>query len=102
MAAMKPIMLKAKKILKQIYDRGVLKLNGLTEHKSQNFSIFILHNNLAEEVELKDVFTIQSAYKYAQNLVNERKDVDGEILLSTLEDQLKQNIFYDQKNQFKG
>lgn len=89
------------KILKQIYDRGVLKLNGLTEHKSQNFSIFILHNNLAEEVELKDVFTIQSAYKYAQNLVNERKDIDGEILLSTLEDQLKQNIFYDQKTSLK-
>lgn len=89
------------KILKQIYDRGVLKLNGLTEHKSQNFSIFILHNNLAEEVELKDVFTIQSAYKYAQNLVNEHKEVDGELLLSTLEDLLKQNIFYDQKTSLK-
>lgn len=89
------------KLLKQIYERGVLKLNGLTEHKSQNFSIFILHNNLAEEVELKDVFTIQTAYKYAQNIVNERKDVDGEILLSILEDQLKQNIFYDQKTSLK-
>lgn len=89
------------KLLKQIYERGVLKLNGLTEHKSQNFSIFILHNNLAEEVELKDVFTIQTAYKYAQNILNERKDVDGEILLSILEDQLKQNIFYDQKTSLK-
>ncbi len=88
-------------LLNEIYKKGVIKLNDLIERKPSDFSIYVLENNLADEVELKNLYTIQSAYNYAQKSLEERKDVDAELLLSLLEDLLKQNIFYDQKTSLK-
>ena len=88
-------------VLEEIYLKGVIKLNDLIEHKPQDFSIFILDNNLAEEIELKNLYTIQSAYNYAQTKLNSTKGIDKEMLLSLVEDLLKQNIFYDPKTSFK-
>ncbi|MBL0046521.1 MAG: HDIG domain-containing protein [Bacteroidetes bacterium] len=88
-------------LLNEIYQNGVIKLNDLIEHKPGDFSIFVLENNLANEVELKNLFSIQSAYNYAQKSLEKRNDVDRELILSLLEDLLKQNIFYDQKTSLK-
>ena len=92
---------KGLELLNQIYSKGVIKLNDLIEHKPSDFSIFILENNLADEVELKDIYTIQSAYNFAQKSLEGRSDVEAEFLLSLSEDLLKQNIFYDQKTSLK-
>ncbi len=88
-------------LLDEIYKKGVIKQNDLIEHKPTDFSIFVLENNLAEEVELKNLYTIQSAYNFAQNNLEQNRQVDKDLLLSLLEDLLKQNIFYDQKTSLK-
>jgi putative nucleotidyltransferase with HDIG domain len=88
-------------LLNEIYKKGVIKLNDLIERKPSDFSIYVLENNLADEVELKNLYTIQSAYNYAQKSLELGKDVDSELILSLLEDLLKQNIFYDQKTSLK-
>ncbi len=75
-------------LLNEIYQNGVIKLNDLIEHKPGDFSIFVLENNLANEVELKNLFSIQSAYNYAQKSLEKRNDVDKELILSLLEDLL--------------
>ena len=89
------------KLLNDVYKSGVIKLNENIERKPSDFSIYVMENNLADEVELKDLYTIQSAYNYAQKNLESRSDIDNEFLLSLLEDLLKQNIFYDGKTSLK-
>lgn len=81
------------KILDSIYSKGILEPNVSIETKPSDFSIYVLDNNVAEEHELRDFYTITSAYEYQQSQLTNIPE--AKYLLSILENCIAHTIFYD-------
>ena len=80
-------------ILDSIYKKGILEPNAVIDNKSSDFSIYVIDNNIAEEHELRDFYTITSAFEYQQaQLANNN---DSKQLLPILENCIAHTIFYD-------
>lgn len=83
------------KILDSIYNKGILEPNATIDTKPSDFSIYVLDNNVAEEHELRDFYTITSAYEYQQEQLSKQTGVDAKYLLPILENCIAHTIFYD-------
>ncbi len=84
------------KILDSIYSKGIIEPNEEVEKKQADFSIFILKDNIAEERELKDIFTITSAHAFLKDeLIRNKKGSDIKFLLPLLENSLAYTTLYD-------
>jgi len=53
----------AERFLNQIYKKGIIELHESVEDKSEEEEINVLIDNVAEEVQLKDVYTIQEVFE---------------------------------------
>ena len=85
-----------KALIDSIYSRGILEPADALENKPSDYSVFVLHNNIAEEHDLNDFFTIRSAYDYIQkHLLDSPPTVDRSTALPLLENAIAHNIFYD-------
>ena len=62
-----------------------------------------MKSNVAEEKELSEIFTIQTAYDYIIAELNNKSHIDKEILLPLLENSISQNVNYDEEitNKYK-
>ncbi len=89
------------KILDSIYSKGILEPNATIDTKSSDFSIYVLDNNIAEEHELNDFYTITSAYEYQQEKLSKQTGVDTKYLLPILENCIAHTIFYDKETSEK-
>ncbi len=84
------------KILDSIYRKGIIEPEDIIENKSTDYSIYVLYNNVAEEYELNDFYTIQSAYTYIQEQLKKNENsVDTKFILPLLENCIAYTIFYD-------
>ncbi len=92
----------AVKILDSIYSKGIIEPTDVIENKPTDYSIYVLNYNVAEEHDLKDFYTITSAYEYmhAQLLENESK-VDAKFILPLLENSIAHSLFYDKETSDK-
>lgn len=80
-------------ILDSIYKKGILEPNTVIDNKSSDFSIYVIDNNIAEEHELRDFYTITSAFEYQQAQLSNYNDFKQ--LLPILENCIAHTIFYD-------
>lgn len=92
----------AVKILDSIYSKGIIEPTDVIENKPGDYSIYVLNYNVAEEHDLKDFYTITSAYEYmhTQLLDNESK-VDAKFILPLLENSIAHSLFYDKETSDK-
>lgn len=92
----------AVKILDSIYSKGIIEPTDVIENKPTDYSIYVLNYNVAEEHDLKDFYTITSAYEYvhAQLLENESK-VEAKFILPLLENSIAHSLFYDKETSDK-
>ena len=92
----------SKKTLDSIYSKGVIERSDVVDHKPVDYAVYVLNNNIAEEHELKDFFTITSAYAYLheQLLANENK-ADAAFILPLLENCIAHSLFYDKETSDK-
>ena len=83
-------------IIDSIYGKGIIEPNEVIENKPSDFSLYILNNNVSEERELNDFYSITSAYSYmeSQLLLNEKK-IDTKFLSAILENCIDHSIFFD-------
>ncbi|MGQ0828384.1 MAG: HD family phosphohydrolase [Bacteroidota bacterium] len=92
----------ANKILDSLYSKGIIEPGDIIENKPSDYSIYVLYNNVAEEHDLGDFFTIQSAYSYLQQqLQKNESDVDTKFILPLLENGIAHTIFYDKSTSDK-
>ncbi len=84
-------------IIDTIYKKGIIRPNDEIEKKTGDFVINVLKNNVAEPIELKSFYTIQSAFAYIQSVLNEHPEIDEAIMLQILQNSIEQNIVYDEK-----
>lgn len=92
-----------KKLSLLIFDtlmtRGIIELNPEIENKPGDFNIIIITNNIAEEKELRNLFTVHSAYEYIHSQLKknnyDKTKIDKELLLSLLENSIIQNVYFN-------
>lgn len=91
-----------KKIIDTLYSKGIIEPADVIENKPSDYSINVLHNNVAEEHELKDFYTIRSAYEYMQEQLRKNgTEVDEKFILPLLENSIAHSLFYDQETSDK-
>lgn len=84
------------RILDSLYSKGIIENSTVIENKPGDFSIFLLHTNIAEEHELKEYFSIQQADDYVKKQLEAHSaSADITLLLPLLENSLAYSIVYD-------
>jgi putative nucleotidyltransferase with HDIG domain len=90
------------KILDSIYNKGIIEPVDFINDKPTDYSIDVLYNNVAEEHELNNFYTVTSAYSYMQEQLNSNeKNTDTQFILPLLENCIAHNIFYDKATSVK-
>jgi len=84
--------------LNELYDIGIVELTDLLENKAADFSVLLLNeNNIGEDTELKDLLTLQQAYKYVEKDVEKLNLLSDSFLLLGIENTIQQNIIYNKR-----
>ncbi|MGD1844422.1 MAG: HD family phosphohydrolase [Salibacteraceae bacterium] len=83
--------------LKTIYERGIVSLDDVLDNRPPDFSLMLIRENVSEEGQLDDLFTLQSAYEYLQEEFKPGEREDANWLLELLEQHLEHNLFYDEE-----
>lgn len=86
----------AKRLIDSIYSKGIIERTDILENKPPDYSIYVLYNNVAEEHEIKDFYTITSAYEYVQDqLKRNETGSDASFILPLLENAIAHSLSYD-------
>lgn len=92
----------AVKIIDTVYSKGILGPSDVLENKPADYSIYVLDNNIAEEHDLNDFFTITSAYEFIQkHLALSTTETDVKFILPILENCIAHSLFYDKETSDK-
>jgi len=84
-------------VINQLFSKGIIKYTSIIEDKSDDYSIIVVKNNVAEEKMIGDFYTIRSAYNYIHNVLENANDIDKQFVLSLIEINLIQNVVYDRE-----
>ena len=85
-----------KEVLDSIYNRGIIQPTEIIENKTDDYTIYVLQNNVAEERELKDLYTVSSAYDFLKKKLSKNvNEVDTGFLLPLLENSITHSVMYD-------
>lgn len=82
-------------ILKMVYDRGIILINDQSIGNNPDDIVTIVRNNIAEEHNLKDYFTVQSAYTFILEQLSNISYADKPLLSPLLENALEHSVLYD-------
>ena len=86
----------ANNIIDSIYKKGIIEPVDVIENKPSDFTINVLNNNIAQEHDLSNFYTIPSAYIYEQKVLSSNSNnADTKFISSLLENAIAHNIFYD-------
>ena len=85
------------KILGAILTRGVIQPIEEIENKPGDYKITLIIENIAEEVKLKDIYNVHSAYETINTMLAESEEADTDLLKQLLEDSMLQNIIFNEK-----
>ncbi len=85
-----------KKILDSIYSKGIIQPSESIENKTGDYSIVVLQNNIAEDHDIRDFYTVATAYDVVRNnLKKNAHTIDATFLLPLLENSLTHSVVYD-------
>lgn len=83
-------------IIDSIYRKGIIESSPVIENKNSDYSIFVLHNNLAEDHDLHYFYTVQTAYDFIRLTLSENQfKTDTKFILPLLENSIAHNVFFD-------
>lgn len=82
-------------IFDSIFRAGIIQLDPSVENKPANFEIFIIESNIAREVPLFKVFTLQQASSYILVKVGKENITDKDFLINILTNHITHNLFFD-------
>jgi len=84
--------------LDSIYNKGIIEITDFLEHKSGNYSIILMgKNNVGEQVEIGNYFTVKSAYDYVAEDLDNHQKINKPFLLAALENFITQNITFNKE-----
>ena len=83
------------RIIHDIYKKGLIRINDVVEQQQGDQRFYVVKNKLAEEKSLNEVFTLKSAFIYAETILQLEKKTDRTFVNEILESVLENNIMYD-------
>jgi len=78
-------------------DRGILDMTTETEGLPAEYPIIVIRDNVAEENDLEDLLTMNTAYELLQVKLAEKEGIAEDMLSNLLLRFMEQNIVYDQE-----
>jgi putative nucleotidyltransferase with HDIG domain len=84
-----------KQILSLVYERGVILINDQSVGTNPDEIITLVKDKIAEEADLSDFFTVQSAYIFIEGQLDNFASADKALLAPLLENSLAHNVLYD-------
>jgi len=84
-------------LLKEIYGRGVLKLNPAYQQNNQDYAVTVLNKNIATDKNTADLFTKERAITFVDKTLSGRRDIDKAFLLDLVSNRLLPNLNFDGK-----
>ena len=82
-------------ILKIVFEKGIILINDKTLANNPDGIITVVRDNIAEEHNLKEYYTVQTAFSFIQTQMGMFSSADLALLAPLLENSLAHNIFYD-------
>jgi putative nucleotidyltransferase with HDIG domain len=86
-------------LCKEIFDRvmrtGIIEMNQQLEGQLPDYKLIVITNNVGEEKQLGDFYTILTADKYIYEQAGKTGNLDNNLIVSVLENSLLQNIRFD-------
>lgn len=88
--------LRAKELLKEIFATGIVEQTDLLAKRTEAEDITVRQGNVSENVELKEVFTLQAAHNYAEEALKNEKAIKKDWLVPLIDGVLQPNLRFDQ------
>ncbi|MBB6502047.1 hypothetical protein HDF25_004224 [Pedobacter cryoconitis] len=85
------------KLLKGIYEKGIIAINPKHQKGRKYYDISLLNNNISKTISTQDVFTVQTALDYFNSTFTSTKVKEKEVVMNLVEDHLQPNIVFDEK-----
>lgn len=85
------------KLLKSIYEKGIIAVNPKHQKGRKYYDISLLNNNISKTISTQDVFTVQTALDYFNTTFTSIKVKEKEVVMNLVEDHLQPNIVFDEK-----
>ncbi|QNK64873.1 HDIG domain-containing protein [Pedobacter sp. PAMC26386] len=85
------------KLLKSIYEKGIIAINPKHQKGRKYYDISLLNNNITKTISTQDVFTVQTALDYFNTTFTSTKVKEKEVVINLVEDHLQPNIVFDEK-----
>ncbi len=82
-------------IFDTIFNRGVIEFDPSIENKGPGYDIFLVKDNVATEVPLSRLFTVQQASEYIEKALSDHPDADQGLISGLLSNVVTQNVFFD-------
>ena len=91
----------AHSILDSIYKRGIIQITDEFETRPADYDIYVITDNVEEEAELGNFFTIRTVQEKIDQLLRKTHEADTSFVRKVVENVLEQNIFYDKETSEK-
>ncbi|MBE9598706.1 HDIG domain-containing protein [Pedobacter sp. MC2016-24] len=85
------------KLLKAIYNRGIISLNPRHQKEEKYYDFSLLNNNVSKVVSTQDVFTVQGALDYFKDNFKSVNLKAKTVVEGLVEDHLQPNLLFDEK-----
>lgn len=85
------------KLLKSLYDRGIIAVNPKHQKGKKYYDVSLLNNNITKTISTQDVYTVQTALDYFNNTFTSVNLKEKEMVMNLVEDHLQPNIIFDEK-----
>lgn len=84
-----------KSVLSEIYSIGIIRSSEELTNLRKGQVVYLKEGNTATQVDLKSFYSVNSAYQFIQQYLDQQTRIEKDELLSTLSESLVQNIIYD-------
>jgi cyclic-di-AMP phosphodiesterase PgpH len=82
-------------VFDSIFRAGIIQIDPSIENKPAGYEIFIIENNVAREIPLFKVYTLQQASNYILGNVGKENIADKDFLINILTNHITHNLFFD-------
>ncbi|MBL7893346.1 MAG: HDIG domain-containing protein [Bacteroidia bacterium] len=88
-------------LVDSLYKRGIIQLNEVFETKPADYSVYVMNDSVAEEHDLGEFFTVQTADEYIKAKLKSYNSSETNALVPLLENVIAQNIFWERETSEK-
>ena len=83
------------RLLDELFRKGILQRHQAIDNRGEDQKLFLLNGNNATQIDVNDLYSVNSAYEFLQVRLGDEDQLEKDILIGTLTELLEQNVSYD-------